>query len=71
VAAALVDGDSWAQIGERLGVPPPNAAGGSTPSDEDWQNAIAEHENARATRRPPTPTGTQETTMLTDDTESD
>lgn len=27
VAAALADGDSWTQIGERLGVPTPNASG--------------------------------------------
>lgn len=69
VAAALADGDSWAQIGERLGVPTPHAAGaGAAPSDADWQNAIAEHENLRATRRHPPLPGTQETTVPTDDT---
>ncbi|QQZ19306.1 hypothetical protein GO592_35625 (plasmid) [Rhodococcus sp. 21391] len=64
VAAALVDGDSWA----RLGVPAPHAADGGVPSDEDWQNAIVEHENARATRRHPTLPGQQESTRSPDDT---
>lgn len=68
VAAALVDGDSWARIGDRLGVPAPHAADGGVPSDEDWQNAIVEHENARATRRHPTLPGQQESTRSPDDT---
>ncbi|BAH48375.1 hypothetical protein [Rhodococcus opacus] len=69
VAAALADGASWAEIGARLGVPTPHTTGaGGTPSDADWQNAIAEHENTHVTRRHPKPPGTQETTTPTDAT---
>jgi hypothetical protein len=60
VAAALAEGASWSHIGERLGVPRPHPADGVSPSDEDWQNAIADRENARATRRHPSQPGTQE-----------
>lgn len=51
VAAALVQGASWALIGARLGVPDPCAArSGCTCSDLQWQDAIVDHENARAHR---------------------
>ncbi|MFD9663474.1 hypothetical protein ACFWAY_17900 [Rhodococcus sp. NPDC059968] len=49
VTAALAEGMSWEQIATRLGVPPPPTSGGA-PTDQDWQNAIAAHENARAQR---------------------
>ncbi|QSE87906.1 hypothetical protein JWS13_04140 (plasmid) [Rhodococcus pseudokoreensis] len=49
VIAALTEGMSWEQIATRLGVPRPFTAGGS-PTEQDWQNAIVAHENARAGR---------------------
>ncbi|MGW4339568.1 hypothetical protein ACWEK5_43315 [Rhodococcus koreensis] len=52
VATALTEGTSWSQIGARLGVPPPTSADGGAPTDRDWQNAIADHENTRAQKCP-------------------
>ncbi|WP_016885065.1 MULTISPECIES: hypothetical protein [unclassified Rhodococcus (in: high G+C Gram-positive bacteria)] len=49
VGAALAAGMSWAQIGGRLGVPNP-AAGQDVVTDQDWQEAIVAHENARVSR---------------------
>jgi hypothetical protein len=51
VADALAEGTSWSQIGARLGVPPPTTADGGTPTDRDWQNAVAHHENTGAQQR--------------------
>ncbi|MFF2027084.1 hypothetical protein [Rhodococcus koreensis] len=48
---ALAEGMSWAQIGARLGVPPPAPDHDDEVSDRDWQEAIVAHENARAARR--------------------
>ncbi|WP_029538669.1 MULTISPECIES: hypothetical protein [unclassified Rhodococcus (in: high G+C Gram-positive bacteria)] len=48
---ALAAGMSWAQIGARLGVPPPAARDHGVVTDRDWQEAIVAHENARAARR--------------------
>lgn len=49
VTAALTQGASWAQIGARLGVPHP-CAPDREDSDRQWQDAIVDHENARAQR---------------------
>lgn len=49
VGEALAAGMSWAQIGGRLGVPNP-AAGQDVVTDQDWQEAIVAHENARVAR---------------------
>lgn len=46
---ALTEGMSWEQLATRLGVLRPSTAGGS-PTEQDWQNAIVAHENARAGR---------------------
>ncbi|WP_225858176.1 hypothetical protein [Rhodococcus wratislaviensis] len=50
VAEALAAGTSWAQIGARLGVPPPAADDHGVVSDVAWQEAIVAHENERASR---------------------
>ena len=50
VSEALKAGMSWAQIGERLGVPPPSARRPAIVTDWDWQEAIVVHENARTAR---------------------
>ncbi|MDT2009423.1 hypothetical protein FXW78_46435 [Rhodococcus opacus] len=51
VTAALTQRASWAQIGARLGVPDPCAPHPICEcSDLQWQNAIVDHENARAQR---------------------
>ncbi|WP_257890305.1 hypothetical protein [Rhodococcus sp. USK10] len=49
VTAALTQGVSWAQIGARLGVSDPCAPDREC-SDRQWQDAIVDHENARAQR---------------------
>ncbi|QSE86966.1 hypothetical protein JWS14_48320 (plasmid) [Rhodococcus koreensis] len=49
MAAALTQGASWAQICARLGVPHPCAPDREC-SDRQWQDAIVDHENARAQR---------------------
>ncbi|QQZ19361.1 hypothetical protein GO592_38835 (plasmid) [Rhodococcus sp. 21391] len=54
VVAALKQGASWAQIGAHLGVPDPCAPPHGGCSDLQWQNAIVEHQNARAQRIHPT-----------------
>ena len=51
ITDALAEGMSWAQIGARLGVPPPAPDHDDVVSDLDWQEAIVAHENARAARR--------------------
>jgi hypothetical protein len=53
VIEALAEGMSWAQIGARLGVSRPSRPG--TVCDRDWQDAIVDHENARARRIQPGP----------------
>ena len=50
VSEALAAGMSWAQIGGRLGVPPPVARRHTVVTERDWQEAIVAHENARAAR---------------------
>ncbi|MFC9360768.1 hypothetical protein ACFTZB_29870 [Rhodococcus sp. NPDC057014] len=48
VIDALADGMTWEQIGARLGVPRPSRHDAVT--DREWQDAIVDHENARAQR---------------------
>ncbi|RYF60163.1 MAG: hypothetical protein EOO27_06835 [Comamonadaceae bacterium] len=50
VSEALAADMSWAQIGGRLGVPPPVARRHAVVTERDWQEAIVAHENARAAR---------------------
>ncbi|QHE73156.1 hypothetical protein [Rhodococcus sp. WAY2] len=50
VSEALAAGRSWAQIGGRLGVPPPVARRHAVVTERDWQEAIVAHEIARAAR---------------------
>ncbi|BAH56183.1 hypothetical protein ROP_pKNR-00910 (plasmid) [Rhodococcus opacus B4] len=49
VIEALKAGKSWAHIATQLGVPPPSTCD-HVATDRDWQEAIVDHENARAAR---------------------